>query len=48
MTVILGRILRASGLRIILGAAMFPRILRSCCVEMILRGCLVEKDTADL
>lgn len=38
----LGRILRASVLRIVLGAAMFLRILKSFCVKMILTGCLVE------
>lgn len=34
----LGRILRASLLRLILGAAVFLKILRSCCVEMIFEG----------
>lgn len=43
----LGRILRVSMLRIILGAAMFLRILKGFCVKMILRGCLFE-DTEDL
>ena len=38
----LGRILRASVLRIVLGAAMLLRILKSFCVQMILTGCLVE------
>ena len=44
----LGRILRASILRIILGGAEFWRILRSCCVEKILSGCPVEKDPEGL
>ena len=44
----LGRILRASILRRILGGAEFWRILRSCCVEKILSGCPVEKDPEGL
>ena len=38
----MGRILRASMLRIILGAAVFLRILKSFCVKMILMRCLAE------